>query len=101
MPFLGIVPLLLAVWGALRQKRRAWPWIAIGLFLFVMALGPFLRVNGVDLRILPLPYALIGDTFPAEHAALARSLQPDAAAGAGAAGRVWRERSTGAHQRAC
>jgi hypothetical protein len=63
MPYLGLVPLLLAVWGALRQKRRAWPWVAIGLFSFVMALGPFLRVNGVDLN-LPLPYALIGDKFP-------------------------------------
>ena len=47
MPYLGIVPLLLAVWGALRQKRRALPWVAIGLFSFIMALGPFLRVNGV------------------------------------------------------
>ncbi len=63
MPYLGIVPLLLAVWGALRQKRRAWPWVAIGLFSFIMALGPFLRVNGVDLN-LPLPYALFGDKFP-------------------------------------
>jgi hypothetical protein len=63
MPYLGIVPLLLAVWGALRQKRRAWPWVVIGLFSFIMALGPFLRVNGVDLN-LPLPYALFGDKFP-------------------------------------
>jgi hypothetical protein len=63
MPYLGIVPLLLAVWGALRQKRRALPWVVIGLFSFIMALGPHLRVNGVDLN-LPLPYALIGDKFP-------------------------------------
>ena len=63
MPYLGIVPLLLAGWGAWRQKRRALPWIAIGVFSFVMALGPFLRVNGVDIN-LPLPYALIGDKFP-------------------------------------
>jgi hypothetical protein len=63
MPYLGIVPLLLAVWGALRQKRRALPWIIIGVFSFIMALGPFLRVNGVDTSF-PLPYALIGDMFP-------------------------------------
>ena len=63
MPYLGIVPLLLAVWGALRQKRRALPWVVIGLFSFIMALGPFLRVNGVDVN-LPLPYALFGDKFP-------------------------------------
>jgi hypothetical protein len=64
MPYLGIVPLLLAFWGALRAKRRAWPWMAIGLFSFVMALGPFLRINGNELVNLPLPYALIGDRFP-------------------------------------
>jgi hypothetical protein len=64
MPYLGIVPLLLTVWGALRQKRRAVPWVAIGLFSFVMALGPFLRVNGLELTNIPLPYALIGDRFP-------------------------------------
>jgi hypothetical protein len=64
MPYLGFVPLLLAVWGALRAKRRSWPWVAIGLFCFVMALGPFLRVNGAELTNIPLPYALIGDRFP-------------------------------------
>ena len=64
MPYLGIVPLLLAVWGALRAKRRAWPWVISGLFCFIMALGPFLRVNGVELTNIPLPYALIGDRFP-------------------------------------
>ncbi len=64
MPYLGIVPLLLTVWGALRTKRRALPWVIIGLFCFIMALGPFLRVNGVELTNIPLPYALIGDRFP-------------------------------------
>jgi hypothetical protein len=64
MPYLGVVPLLLAVWGALRAKRRSLPWVAIGLFSFVMALGPFLRVNGAELTNIPLPYALIGDRFP-------------------------------------
>ncbi|HSD82939.1 MAG TPA: hypothetical protein VLG46_03725, partial [Anaerolineae bacterium] len=64
MPYLGFVPLFLAVWGALCQRRRAVPWMAIGLFSFIMALGPFLRVNGAELTSLPLPYALIGDRFP-------------------------------------
>ncbi|CAG0929003.1 hypothetical protein TFLX_01223 [Thermoflexales bacterium] len=64
MPYLGFVPLLLAVWGAWRAKRRALPWVAVGLFCFVMALGPFLRVNGAELTDLPLPYALIGARFP-------------------------------------
>jgi hypothetical protein len=64
MPYLGLVPLLLALWGALRAKRRALPWVVMGLFCFIMALGPFLRVNGVELTSVPLPYALIGDRFP-------------------------------------
>ena len=64
MPYLGVAPLLLAVWGALRAKRRAVPWVTIGLFSFLMALGPFLRVNGTELTSISLPYALIGDRFP-------------------------------------
>jgi hypothetical protein len=64
MPYLGIVPLLLTAWGALRAKRRAWPWVITALFCFVMALGPFLRVDGVELTNIPLPYALIGNRFP-------------------------------------
>jgi hypothetical protein len=64
MPYLGFVPLLLALWGIVRRPRRAGPWVAIGLFAFGMALGPFLRVNGVAYENISLPYALIGDRFP-------------------------------------
>ncbi len=64
MPYVGFVPLLLAGWGALRAKRRALPWLAVGVFCFSMALGPFLRVNGVTYKNITLPYALIGDRFP-------------------------------------
>ncbi|MBI5563474.1 MAG: hypothetical protein HY870_01170 [Chloroflexi bacterium] len=64
MPFLGYSVLALSIWGAVKARRRSAPWVAIGLFLFVMALGPFLRVNGVAYENIQLPYALIGDTFP-------------------------------------
>ncbi|MBP7689441.1 MAG: hypothetical protein KA765_16110, partial [Thermoflexales bacterium] len=64
MPFLGYSVLALSIWGALKAKRRSVPWIAVGLFLFIMALGPFLRVNGVAYENIKLPYALVGDTFP-------------------------------------
>lgn len=64
MPFLGYGVLALSIWGALKAKRRSVPWIAIGLFLFVMALGPFLVINGVSHENIRLPYALIGDAFP-------------------------------------
>ncbi|HZY40640.1 MAG TPA: hypothetical protein VFF59_01430, partial [Anaerolineae bacterium] len=64
MPFLGYSVIALSIWGVIRAKRRSGPWVAIGLFLFVMALGPFLRVNGVAYENIKLPYALIGDKFP-------------------------------------
>jgi len=64
MPFLGYSVIALSIWGTVKAKRRSLPWIAIGVFLFVMALGPFLRVNGVSYANIPLPYALIGDKFP-------------------------------------
>ncbi len=64
MPFLGYTTIGLSIWGSVRLKRRSLPWIAIGLFLFVMALGPFLRINGIAYENIRLPYALIGDKFP-------------------------------------
>jgi hypothetical protein len=64
MPYLGFAAFGLAIYGSLRAKRRSLPWIAIGLFLFIMALGPFLLVNGVEYQNIKLPYALIGDKFP-------------------------------------
>ncbi len=64
MPYLGLIVLALAAWGIIRSKRRSLPWLIIGLFLFIMALGPFLLVNGVEYHMIKLPYALIGDKFP-------------------------------------
>lgn len=64
MPFLGYTTIVLAIWGIARLRRRSLPWIVIGLFLFIMALGPFLRINGVAYENIQLPYALIGDKFP-------------------------------------
>jgi hypothetical protein len=64
MPFLGYTTIGLSIWGVVRLKRRSLVWVVIGLFLFVMALGPFLRINGVAYANIKLPYALIGDKFP-------------------------------------
>ncbi|HZY45789.1 MAG TPA: hypothetical protein VFF70_13700 [Anaerolineae bacterium] len=64
MPYLGLIVVAFAVWGSARSKRRSLPWLVIGLFLFIMALGPFLLVNGVQYQNIRLPYALIGDKFP-------------------------------------
>jgi hypothetical protein len=100
MPYLGYAAVALAVWGATRLRRRAWPWIAVGLFLFVMALGPALRVNGVVYESIRLPYALIGDRFPLNtlrspdryNLLLPLALAPLAGVAAADLQKRWRER---------
>ena len=56
--WLGIVPLVLIVarrkdWAGLPGARA---WMVVGFTFFVLALGPFLRVGGLDMG-LPLPHA--------------------------------------------
>ncbi len=65
---LGYVPLLLVGYGLLRLFRafraqtRFW---FVALFMFwVLALGPFPRVNGVAYPQIPLPYRLVGWSLP-------------------------------------
>jgi hypothetical protein len=64
---LGYVPLALAGYGLLRwrtgaRRNRFWFW---GLLVFwLLALGPFPRINGVPYPQIPLPYRLIGWTLP-------------------------------------
>jgi hypothetical protein len=63
---LGYVPLVLVGYGLLRwraaEKVRFW---LLGLAAFVLlAVGPFPRINGVAYPQVPLPYRLVGWTFP-------------------------------------
>ena len=56
--YIGIVALLLAVWGLWRGRGDDAPlWAILALVALVMSLGPTLRVNGKAL--FPLPYALL------------------------------------------
>ena len=56
--YIGMVALLLAVWGLWRGRGDDAPlWAILALVALVMSLGPTLRVNGKAL--LPLPYALL------------------------------------------
>lgn len=65
--FLGFLPLVLGLWALLFARRRAAPWVAIGLIFAVLALGPILHWNGDwrwdgpngTLRTIPMPYALM------------------------------------------
>lgn len=63
---LGYVPLALVGYGLLRwhavKKVRFW---LLSLAAFVLlAVGPFPRINGVAYPQVPLPYRLVGWTFP-------------------------------------
>ena len=56
--YLGIVTLLLALWGQRRGRGAGTSfWVSLGLVAFILSLGPVLRVNGREL--FPLPYALL------------------------------------------
>ena len=63
--FAGYIPLGLALGAAVRLRARE-PWVrfwalALAVF-FVLALGPFPRVLGYGVRLIPLPYHLIRAT---------------------------------------
>ena len=66
--FAGYATLALAIYGtffALRRVRSdVTPWLLIGGFSFLMALGPSLRFRGKVYPGIPLPYRLLGWSFP-------------------------------------
>ena len=62
--FVGYTTLALAIYGALQAGRRGRLWILIAGFALIMALGPCLRLAGKVYPAIPLPYQLIGWTFP-------------------------------------
>ena len=59
--FLGYIPILLALYGAVKNWKQARFWLAAALMYIVLALGPQLRVNGQILSQIPMPYRLIGN----------------------------------------
>jgi hypothetical protein len=63
---LGYVPLALAGYGLLRwrgnEQVRFW-YLALLAFV-LLAIGPFPRINGIAYPQVPLPYRLVGWTFP-------------------------------------
>ncbi|UCG23149.1 MAG: glycosyltransferase family 39 protein [Chloroflexota bacterium] len=58
-PYIGLATiflLILAIWTG--PRRQTLPWLAIGVLLLLLALGPSLRVAGRSLD-LPMPYDLV------------------------------------------
>jgi len=62
--YVGYTTLALSVYGAIRSRRRGRLWILLAAFSFIMSLGPHLRLGGTVYRSIPLPYQLIGWSFP-------------------------------------
>ncbi len=63
IPYLGICPLGLAIYAALKEKRARFWWIS-GLLWILLALGAVPRLNGHTYPAIRLPYALLGRWFP-------------------------------------
>jgi hypothetical protein len=61
--FLGYTTFALAIYGAVKGTQTRL-WLLIGAFSFVMALGPSLRLYGQVFPGIPLPYRLLGWSFP-------------------------------------
>ncbi len=57
--YLGLVPAILALLGALRLRRKAWPWLTMLALLIALSLGADLRVGGRFLRQIPTLYDLV------------------------------------------
>ncbi len=61
--YVGTVTLILAILGLWCARRAGLPWAAMALTLFLLALGPVLRVNGQLYPAIPMPHRLT-NRFP-------------------------------------
>ncbi|MCP4536119.1 MAG: hypothetical protein GY832_03140 [Chloroflexi bacterium] len=56
--YIGVAALALALLGVYKARRAVLPWLTMALALFLLALGPVLRVNGQLYPTIPMPYRL-------------------------------------------
>ena len=67
LAYVGLVPVLLSLWGTLRSRPRPWSWVVLALGAAIFAMGPLLVVGGAPFEYevdgirapLLLPYALV------------------------------------------
>ena len=64
MPYVGFVPIGLASYAALKERRKASFWWFSALLWMILALGAFLRVDGRVFTQIPLPFSLVDRLFP-------------------------------------
>ncbi|UCD83572.1 MAG: hypothetical protein JSU92_09720 [Deltaproteobacteria bacterium] len=60
--YIGYIVLSLAIYALIKAKEVKF-WAASGLIFFILALGPYLRIMGVNTKI-PLPYLLLDRYVP-------------------------------------
>jgi len=61
--YIGYIVLGLSIFALIKCRGSRF-WGIVGLFAFIMALGPYLRVMGKQHRIIPLPYHLLHNYLP-------------------------------------
>ncbi len=63
MVYLGVVPLLLAIWGVRKNRARSTVWWILALGSAILSLGPVLKIGDRVVQVgghpIPLPYALL------------------------------------------
>ncbi len=57
--YIGIVTLVLAILGIKYSGRKSLPWLVMAIVLILLALGPFLRLNGKFYERVPTLYGLL------------------------------------------
>ena len=63
-PYLGLFALALVVVGIVKSPRRQMlPWLSMAVVLLLLALGPTLRVFGVQFSGVPMFYEMVGQFF--------------------------------------
>jgi hypothetical protein len=62
--YLGYLVILLVVAGIPKARRMAWLWLGMAFIVWVLALGPALRINKHIYTNVSLPYVLVKDFLP-------------------------------------
>lgn len=57
--YIGFTALFLAILGIKYQRRESLPWVIMAIILFLLALGPLLRINGQFYEQVPTLYRLL------------------------------------------
>jgi hypothetical protein len=63
VPFIGLVPFALALYGLWRQWPQTWFWLLVALGIVMFALGPELTFNGERYPEIPLPYRALSGSL--------------------------------------